>query len=168
MKELRARRGRDPGPMRKDEEKEKIHWKRRAGQNWGMPTVWTQEMKEAKVYPLPKKVFKPFCQPFHPLAQVEQKKRRDARKERGEKAELNFNQAKTVVQSSGRGLWETGNLKQRVRLLRKSITIGRQMKEKHVERSRLREAHTKLKLFLCQRTNVQTDLREGGHCHSIK
>ena len=48
MKELRARRGRDPGPMRKDEEKEKIHWKRRAGQNWGMPTVWTQEMKEAK------------------------------------------------------------------------------------------------------------------------
>ena len=53
MKELRARRGRDPGPMRKDEEKEKIHWKRRAGQNWGMPTVWTQEMKEAKVNPLP-------------------------------------------------------------------------------------------------------------------
>jgi len=204
MKELRARRGRDPGPMRKDEEKEKIHWKRRAGQNWGMPTVWTQEMKEAKVNPLPNKVFKPFCQPFHPLAQVEQKKRREVRKERGETAELNFNQAKTVVQSSGRGLWETGNLKQRVQLLRKSIAkdrqcittsllaktlaymgdmeeakvemhrwkeftgFGRQMKEKHVERSRWREAHTKLKLFLCQRKNVQTDLREGGHCHSIK
>ena len=122
-KEARAM-ARAPGQIRKVEEKKKRDRERKAGQNWGRPIVWAQEMKEAEVNPVPSKVFKGA---FHSLAQVEnlmemQKNRRQTRRLRGERAELDFDQARSVVQSSSRGLRETVNLEQRLQLLRRSMT----------------------------------------------
>ena len=90
-KEARAMAG-APGQIRKEQKKR--DWERKAGQNWGRPIVRAQEMKEAKVNPVPSKVFKGA---FHSPAQLEklkemQKNRRWTRRVRGERAELHLEQ----------------------------------------------------------------------------
>ena len=66
--------------------------------------------------PVPSKAFKV---DYHPAVEVErlrelQKERREARKERGVAAEIDFDQVKNVIQSSARGLQETCYLEQRI------------------------------------------------------
>ena len=67
----------------------------------------------------------------YPAVEVErlrelQKERREARKERGTVAEVDFDQVKNVVQSSARGLQETCYLELRIQLLRRSNNKDRQ------------------------------------------
>ena len=104
-KEARAM-ARAPGQIRKVEEKKKRDRERKAGQNWGRPIVWAQEMKEAEVNPVPNKVFKGA---FHSPAQLEklkemQKNRRWTRRVRGERAELDLEQV-NIQYISSKGIY---------------------------------------------------------------
>ena len=58
-------------PRSKEEEKKKRDWQRRKGQNCGRPIFLVQEMKEAEVNPVPRKVFKG---PFYTAVEVSTKR----------------------------------------------------------------------------------------------